>query len=287
MNAFTPHALLSAPPRGWQASLDLRVERRGGRSALTRRQHRGPLRVQKALYPEGDGVCQVLLLHPPAGIAGGDELRIALAVGSGAHAQITTPGAGKWYRSDGATAHQTIHLDVADGAVLEWLPQEAIVFDRALALTTTTVTLAPGGKAIGWDILCLGRTARGERFDTGRFRQRLRLQRPGGAPLWRESLDLQGADAAMASAVGLGGHTVFGTLWIAGRQPDAALNEALRGIACDDGLTSGVTALPDATVVRVLAHSTQAARRHLEAAWATARRHLLGLSALTPRIWST
>lgn len=286
MNAFTPHALLAAAPRGWQASLDLRVEHRGGRSVLARNRHEGPLRVQKALFPEGERLCQILLLHPPAGIAGGDELRIALHVAAGAHAQLTTPGAGKWYRSSGATARQHIALDVAGGAVLEWLPQEAIVFDEALAATDTTVTLADGARAIGWDIACLGRTARGERFGTGRYQQRLRLQRPGGAPIWRETLDLRGDDAAMASPVGLAGNTVFGTLWIAGTKPDAALVESLRALPMADG-TAGVTALPDLTVVRVLAASTQAARHHLEAAWALARRHLLALDAVPPRIWST
>ncbi|MDQ7989973.1 MAG: urease accessory protein UreD [Candidatus Dactylopiibacterium sp.] len=271
---------------GWHAHLDLLVEARHGRSVLSRNRHEGPLRVQKALYPEGDGVCQILMLHPPAGIAGGDRLRIDLCMAAGAHAQLTTPGAGKWYRSAGPLATQDITLDVAPGATLEWLPQEAILFDQARARATTTLRLAEGGRCIGWDILCLGRQASGERFTQGSFRQRLRLERPDGRPLWQESLHLTGSDAALEAAVALGGHRVWGALWVAGPHDAPALVAALRALDMQ-GTACGVSALPHVSILRVLAHCAEDARHALEAAWATARPHLLGRAARAPRIWST
>src|SRR3954470_9058453 len=87
--------------RGWQAELALDFERRQTRTVLAGRRQNGPLVVQKALYPEGDAVCHAIVLHPPAGIAGGDQLRIEARARAGAHALLTTPGAGKWYRSAG------------------------------------------------------------------------------------------------------------------------------------------------------------------------------------------
>ena len=76
-------------------------------------------------------MCQCIVVHPPGGIAGGDRLALTVDVGPRAHAQLTTPGATKWYRSGGTPATQQIDFRVADGAVLEWLPQGTIVFDGA------------------------------------------------------------------------------------------------------------------------------------------------------------
>src|SRR2546423_15456645 len=115
----------------WKARLSLSFARDGNRSVLAERSHEGPLVVQKPLYPEGDTVCHTILVHPPGGIAGGDELRIEARVGAAAHTLLTTPAAGKWYRSAGPWAQQRVRLDGGAGPSVQWLPQESILFDGA------------------------------------------------------------------------------------------------------------------------------------------------------------
>ena len=115
----------------WRANLVLGYDRSGASTRLIRREHSGPLRVQKAFYPEGEAVCHTIVVHPPGGIVSGDELAIDVVASGGAHALLTTPGAAKWYRSTGKPARQHVRLLAAEGARLEWLPQEAIFYDNA------------------------------------------------------------------------------------------------------------------------------------------------------------
>src|SRR5712664_2458167 len=133
---------VALPAARWRARLALAFERRAARSVLASREHDGPLVVQKPLYPEGDAVCHAIVVHPPAGIAGGDELEIGARAAEGAHALLTTPGAARWYRTAGPWASQCLDLEIADGACIEWLPQETLVYDGALADLRTEVRLA-------------------------------------------------------------------------------------------------------------------------------------------------
>ena len=286
MNSRLPSV---SPAPAWHAALHLAFARTGERTVLRDNRHSGPLRVQKALYPEGEGVCQAIVLHPPSGIAGGDQLLISATVGAGAHAQLTTPGAGKWYRSGGPEASQRLELTVEEGAALEWLPQETIVFDGARARMETRVRLAADSRFIGWDILCLGRAAAGERFEHGRFDLLCRVER-GGAPIWLERGGFDGADPMLASPAGWAGHGVGGTLLCA--FPDlprqaAGLLEALRAIAPGDGASHGITALPGVLVARYLGDNSEAARLWFARLWQTLRPACCGRPAVPPRIWNT
>jgi urease accessory protein len=273
-----------AGPAGWAARLALRFERRAGRTVLAHRSHEGPLAVQKPFYPEGE-VCHVYLLHPPGGVVGGDHLRIAIEVASAAHALITTPAAGKFYRSAGPSAVQEQALSVASGAVLEWLPQETILYAACRASITTRVTLAAGARFLGWEVLCLGRPAAGEGFDAGLCRQHIELWQDG-RPLLIERSTITGGGELLRAPWGLGGRTVSGT-FIA-TPADAALLEAVRAAPAAKGTDIfSATLLDSVLLCRYLGDSAESARRCFTDVWGTVRPWLLGRTAHPPRVWRT
>jgi urease accessory protein len=267
----------------WRARLALEFTFANRKTTLSGKVHDGPLVVQKPLYPEGSGICHAIVVHPPGGIAGGDELALQARTEKGASALLTTPGATKWYRSAGAWARQRVSLEVE--GTLEWLPQETIVFDGALGDSGCEVDLAAGAGIIGWDIVCLGRTGSGERFARGTFRSSIRIRREGRL-LWLERARIDGGGRLLDSPAGLGGSPVFGTLFACSLNLNQEFAAEMRKIEPETG-RGAVTLLPGILLARYLGDSTEAARRYFIALWRILRPALDGREAIEPRIWST
>jgi urease accessory protein len=283
---FSAAPATDAGARHWNARLEVAVAMRGDASVAVHRRHTGPLRLQKPLYPEGRAVAHLLVVHPPAGIAGGDRLEIDIDVGSAASALVTTPGATKWYRSGGARARQDVALAVASGACLEWLPQESIVFDGADMHASTTIACERGATCIGWDIVVLGRLASGERFERGAIRQDVTLS-CDGRTIWRERARLRGGDALLGSSVGWNGHPVAGVLWAWGAALPGPDLERCR-VATMARPDAGITVLGDGLVIaRALADSAESVRDLFHELWTIIRPAMTPRRATLPRIWAT
>ena len=266
----------------WHAELELAYARFGDSTRPVQRRHLGPLRVQKHLYAEGPQVCQHIIVHPPGGIAGGDRLNISASVGRDAWAQITSPGAAKWYRAAGP-AYQQLKLQVAAGATLEWLPQETIIFSAAQAELSTAIDLEGDARLFYWDVVALGRPASGERFDLGHFQAQLDIRRAGQL-LWHERQRIVGADGLLDSPIGLDGQPVFATLLVTG-EIDSELLERCRSLP--HAVRGDLTQLPGLLVARCLASEALLARGWLIDVWRMLRPVLLGREAVPPRIWNT
>jgi urease accessory protein len=279
------HVYKTAHQAGWRAFLPLLFQSVQGRTNLVRLPHQGPLVVQKPFHPEGDAVCQVVVVHPPGGIAAGDALSLDIEVGPRAHAQLTQPAASKWYRSDGPTASQHVQARVHEHGILEWLPQGAIVFDGARAESTLRLAMAPTSRVIAWELACLGRAAAGERFATGRWRQCIEIVR-GDALIWSERANLAGGSALLASPAGLNGAPIFGTFVAASPALDDAALAAAREVMAFRG-ECAVTRLPDVLVARYRGPASDDGTRYFEDLWSVLRPRLIGRPAVAPRIWST
>ena len=275
---------------GWHGHLKLDYSRDGART-IAHDLHHGPLRVLQRLYPEGDAVCHHVLVHPPGGIVGGDVLEVRAHLAKGSHALITTPGATRYYRSNGETAAQDVQARLEPGARLEWLPLETIAYRSCLAENRLRFDLAPGAEMMGWDLLALGLPAAGEAWTHGRYLQHLEL--PG---VWLEHARIDATDhLLLRSPLGWAGHGVLGSLWFAGGHAlgaaqRSALTEAAREVIAASPLagTAGVTSTHEqAVVLRVLAARVEPAMQLLAAVWARWRTLAWGLAPCPPRVWRT
>lgn len=269
----------------WAATLALSFTHRPTGSYLSHRLHNGPLVVQKSLHPEGSDVCHAVIVHPPGGVAGGDTLTLNVTLKAGAQALITTPGAGKWYKAHGAQAQQQLNFQLGAGAVLEWFPQENILFNSAQVAFAAEIQLAADAKLALWDIVCLGRQAQQEVWRVGTYGLRQRISR-GGQLIWNERAFLRAEDGLRESPVGLQHAPVFGTFLVcAGQVPPEVLADC-RAINVP-GAKVGLTALPEVLVIRYVGHASQQARHYFEQCWQRLRPWYHGRIAQRPRIWNT
>jgi len=244
------------------------------------------LQIQRTLYPEGPGICHIAVLHPPGGIADGDRLRVSARLGSDSRVCLTTPGASKWYRCERSDAQQRLYFHVGAGAAIEWLPRENILFDASQVGMTLDVEMEHGGQFLGWEILCFGRRASQERWHRGRLRLRTRVA-VAGRTLWCERADVSAGSGFETSPIGLAGFSVSGTMVCAGRDIEAPLLNACRGIerrAADS--RAGITALPGMFLARYLGHSSEDAMQWFTAIWGRLRPALMGVTATAPRLWA-
>jgi urease accessory protein len=274
----------------WNATLALDYTHQAGKT-LAHFRHSGPLRILQSLYPEGDAICHNVLVHPPGGLVGGDTLDIDIEAAAGSHGLITTPGASRFYRSEGELALQRTRIRRAAGARLAWLPLEAICYSGCLAENRLTMQLAPGAELMGWDVTALGLPAAGQPFESGSFRQHIEV--PG---VWLERARLDAADSLLLDGpLGMAGRRCIASLFfVTGSKLER--NRRQRALDCARDVlqahalspSAGATS-PDAqvVVVRVLSPVVEPAMALLRQVWQAWRKELWQLAPSTPRLWST
>ena len=199
----------------WLGNVELVYTRQRGETKIASVYAQAPFKIQRPFYPEGKQICHSVIFHTAGGIVGGDRLCQNIKLQPKTQVLITTPAANRVYRSNGQQAEQDIEIVVDDGACLEYLPQETIVFKGANFRQNLRVELTTEKSTwLGWEIIRFGRSARGEIFDQGEWRSYTEVWRQG-KPLWIDRQWLPGNEELFYSLNGLAGKPVVGTLsWI-------------------------------------------------------------------------
>lgn len=251
-----------------------------GGARIARLYQKTPLRV---LFPRGeaDDLFTAALVTTSGGIAGGDRLSIAVSVAPATRAVVASQAAEKVYRSTGADAVFDVALDVGDGAWLEWLPQETILFDGARLRRRIKFDVAAGGRLLACDAFVLGRRARGETFTRGLVHDRWDI-RVGGRLAWADAFRLDDP-AIVDHPAGLGGAAAAGTVFYVGPEADAAL-DVMRGASCDFP-RAGATKIGGIAFLRILDADPARLRAGIAATIKALRSRIGGLPPAVPRLW--
>ena len=272
----------------WLAKLSLTYGRNSIGTVLKRSLHEGPLRVQKALYPEGDDICHTVIIHPPAGIAGGDVLDIDVSIGSDCHVVLSTPSATKWYKSFKNPATQKVQFNLGANSKLDWLPQENLFFKGANSKLITKLMLSSTSSFIGWDATMLGRYASGEEWTNGKIHMLNQIERDGKL-IWVENGHIDAEDQYVSSLPQLGSWPVCATLWAIGPNCKKALAAALSEMMpWTKELRAGITHLPQGVlIIRAVSKDIEITRNFMIDAWTRLRPVVHSVPAQPLRLWAS
>ncbi len=271
------------------------VRRREDATVLGRLRQSGCLKARTP-RAENAGWLDLVTLNVSGGVAAGDRLESAFAVGEGARANIAGQAAERFYRAlPGAPpARLRTSVSVAAGGFAEWLPQQSILFDGCALDRELSVELARDASFLGVETLVFGRAAMGESVAGGRVRDVIRIRRDGRL-LLHDAVRLNGAIAEHLArpAVAAGARAVATLIYVApeaeafveraraalyerrdDEQPDARVK---RG---HDGVQAGVSGWEGMLLARMLAPDGATLRAAIVA----------GLQAIRggrtlPRVW--
>lgn len=236
----------------------------------------GSLRLR--LPRTGAGWLEAVLINTAGGTACGDAYFIAARAQAGAHLVLTTPAAEKVYRSDGATATVDAELTLEAGSVLEWMPQETILYDAARLSRRFRVEMAGDCSLTMVEAVAFGRAAHGERMASGLLNDRWTIRRDGRL-IYADALRLEGmiGDDLARPAIGGGAGAVATIVHVS---PDAGGRlEGLRGLLETCSCECGASAWNGLLVARFAADGIGPLRRDLA-------RVLSGFrGAALPRVW--
>jgi len=280
-------AVVTEAPRPQRAdgAARIRFAAAPGRTVLGDLFQRAPCR---ALFPcsEAGDLTQAVLLTTSGGLTGGDRIRVAVEIGDGAQATVTTQAAEKVYRplpTDESVSIQ-VSFNVGAGSWGEWLSQETILFANARVRRLFEAKVASSGRLLAVESVVFGRTAMGERFEQGLLHDAWRIRRDGRL-IWADGIHLEGNVARTCAApFGFGTGVASATVVYVGADANRYL-DAVRRVLRDHGGPGTATAFDGLLVVRLLAEDAAVLRAAVISVAGGIRNWAAGLPARLPQVW--
>lgn len=145
-----------------------------GRSVIDDFRCSGALRV---LFPRTDQDLSAILINTSGGLTSGDIFEFEATAQKGSNLTLSTQAAERGYRALTGSAVTRTTLSVEDGARLNWLPQELILFDGCDIERSLTANMQGDAQFLFVEPVVFGRTAMKETVNRGRFLDQVTIYR--------------------------------------------------------------------------------------------------------------
>ena len=266
----------------WQALLHLEFKADSlGKTVLSRNLHQGPLMVQKPFYPEK--CCHVYMLHPPGGIAGTDSLKFDCIVEPNCHVLVTTPGATKFYKTDGQISEFNQVFKLNNGASLEYLPSQNIFYKGTHTKVNTSFYLEQNAKFAFRDVSKCGMKDEENPFLDSSFFNTIKIYQDNTLVL-KETCFIEGMEDFKALAA-IFNHPYIGT-FICNKVSEETLSK-LQNLLDLNAYQASIGMVDNFLIARFLGDDNQSIENTIVEIWKTVREEVIGLPPCLPRIWST
>jgi len=278
---------------GKSGCLRLGFEHRDGRTILADLDSRTPFLAQRALHCDDalPDMAWLFMITTGGCVLQGDRLELAVTLGKGARAHVTTQSATKVHSMDANYAHQTQSFTLGEGAYLEFLPDPLIPHRQARFANETRIVLDPSASMLASEIVQPGRKHHhpDECFGATLLSLATSAARPGGQPLFSEKLVIEPLRFAVRQTGVMDDFDVFGNVILC-TPPDVADRVHARVTADVDleaGVAFGACRLPNdaGLVYKILGRETAQVRAKVREFWEVARHEITGAAIPPAFFW--
>lgn len=260
------------------------IQAQAGRTSLKTLYQDGAFKA-RVLQPPGQSHTDIALINTAGGLTGGDTMALEVHAGAGTVAALSTQACEKFYKSGGGQTCVTTQLQLSEEAVLNWLPQEAILFNNSDVRRSIDVAMAPSARLLMAESILLGRAYSAEQYVSRRFHDSWSV-RMAGRLVHSERLALQaGGPLDLSDSAKLGSHKAIATVLLIAKDAHIFINRVRQALCASEavgGASTWTVGEAEKLVVRLAARDGYALRKALLPVIA-----VLGQGRTLPRLWNT
>lgn len=204
----------------------------GGITQLQSHTHAYPLKIAKTFPFEGQQL-GVYLMDASPGVMAGDRYELGWHFGENTNVFVTNQSYTKVHPSKKDSGDrlnpsaQSQSLSLSCGAYVEYMPEPLMLYKDASFTSDMTVQLAKGASLFLSDIVCPGRTHRGEMFHYERYQSRLTV-RYGSELIFSARQRVEPQRHTPQQIARWDSHTHAGMLYLFSERVNGKVVEALR-----------------------------------------------------------